>query len=180
MIHAMPMRASYAVEPIGPRTTDRAYTLARVGGLAPSLEEWREFCRSVKSPTVRDGEERVVVVRNEREYIKGLCIYSIRNHFLYGRMLDVPVLIVASAADPEGVAIELAGFFRSECKRSNCLGVRFWTTQAISWARRSSLEDLNQTDQGAFLSVSASPREMEEAVRAYAIGESEATDRSSQ
>ena len=173
------MRPTYTVGPIGPRTTDRAYPLARVGSLAPTLEEWREFCRSVKSPAVRDGEERVVVVCNERGYIKGLCIYLIRNHFLYGRLLDISVLIVASAADPEGVAAELTGFFRSECKRSNCSGVRFWTTQANAWARHSPLDDLNQTDQGVFLSASASPSEVEEAVRAYAIGESEATDRSS-
>ncbi len=164
------MSATYIIEPIGPRTMDRAYPLARVMSFAQSLEEWREFCISARSPAVRNYRGRVVVASNESGFVKGVCIYSIRDHFLYGRVLDVPILIVASAADPIGVALDFVSFFRSECGRSNCSGVRFWTTRPETSIPSSPGEGFSPAGEGVFLSASASLAEMERAVDAYAIG----------
>jgi hypothetical protein len=109
------MSTSYAIETIGPRTVDRAYPLARVGGFTLSLDEWRAFCRSFGSPPVGDrtGRELAVVARNNSGYVKGLCVYSIKHLSPHGRLVDVPIFVVASAADEEGVATELIGFLRS-------------------------------------------------------------------
>jgi hypothetical protein len=79
-----------------------------VQAVIPELSQhgWRQFCRSHNSAEslstrVRDREE-VVVARNAKGYIKGLCIYAVRKHAAYGRLIDVPFLI-ASSADLEGV-----------------------------------------------------------------------------
>jgi hypothetical protein len=128
---------------------------------------------------VRDGGERAIVARNERGYVKGLCIYSVRDHFPYGRLLDIPVLIVASAADPQGVAAEFADYFRLECSRSRCSGIRLWTMLPNGLARRSTEEDFNRRDEGIFVSALTSGAQMENAVRACATGEFRSTGRPS-
>jgi hypothetical protein len=94
------MSASYFVEPIGPETTDRAYPLAQAILPALSKHEWWQFCRSPefaggRTPTVGEREE-VVVARNPKGYVKGLCIYAIREHATYGRLVDVPFFIASS------------------------------------------------------------------------------------
>jgi len=123
------MSPSYFVEPIGPETTDRAYPLAQAILPALSKHEWWQFCRSPefaggRTPTVGEREE-VVVARNPKGYVKGLCIYAIREHATYGRLIDVPFFIASSAADAEGVTKELINFLRGKCDQSVCSGIRF-------------------------------------------------------
>ncbi|MBV9245037.1 MAG: hypothetical protein JO366_09515 [Methylobacteriaceae bacterium] len=88
---------------------------------------------------------------NRCRYVKGLCIYSVRAHCVYGRLLDVPVFVAASAADAEGVAADLLQFLQSICDRSVCSGVRFWTMGAETWSRRLADQDIVRTDHGIFL-----------------------------
>jgi len=114
------MSPSYFVEPIGPETIDRAYPLAQVVIAALSKQEWWQFCRSPdfaegRPSTVCEREE-VVVVHNAKGHIKGLCIYAIREHATYGRLIDVPFFVASSAADAEGVAKELINFLRGQVR----------------------------------------------------------------
>ena len=48
--------------------------------------------------------------------VVGLCIYAVRDHVTYGRLIDVPFFIASSAADGEGVAGELIAC--RQCDRS--------------------------------------------------------------
>lgn len=161
------MRMSYAIEAIGPWTIDRAYPVAAAAGFARTLDEWRAFCRSLKSPAAGQGKDRelAVVARNEQGYVKGLCVYSIRDPSPHGRLLDVPVFAVASAADEGGVATELIGFLRSECNKWACAGIRFRRGRPDPWGGR--LE--REPDDGLFLPAGASVAEMASAAGTHSI-----------
>jgi hypothetical protein len=172
------MSTSYAIETIGPRTADRAYPLARVGGFALSLDDWRAFCRLLGSPPVGDrtGRELAVVARNTSGYVKGLCVYSIKHLSPHGRLVDVPIFVVASAADEEGVATELIGFLGSECKKSACAGIRFRCVEPDPRARRLTREATEQTDGGVFLPAGASVAEIAKAICAHSISDMASID----
>lgn len=171
------MSTSYVIESIGPKTIDRAYPLVRVVGPALTVHEWRELCQSVASPRIRnesrDDREEIVVALNMRGYVKGLCIYAIRDHWTYGRLLDVPFFVAASAADAEGVAAELLTFVHAECNHSVCSGIRFWTMGLETWRRRFNAEHIRRTDHGLFLPALTSVAGMEKLLCAHTIGDAQ-------
>jgi hypothetical protein len=176
------MHEDYTIKPIGPRSIDKAYPLAKV--IAPRLLqlEWRQLCQSCESSNARAdvGEgERIVVALNADAYVKGLCLYMIRSHATYGRVLDVLSIVTASAADEEGVSAALIDFLIDKCEECICSGVRFWTMNSETWARRLKPEHIASSDHGVFLPVLASAAELKKALRAYAIGCAEASDRPS-
>ncbi len=172
------MRNAYAIEPIGPRTIDKAYPLAKV--IAPDLLqlEWRQFCQSSSEARFDAPEaERIVVALNAKAYVKGLCLYVIRDHTTYGRVLDVPFLVTASAADGEGVAAALVEFLRAKCDERICSGIRFWTMNSETWSRRMKPELIAGSDHGLFMPAVASAAEIEKALCAHTIGGAEAIGR---
>jgi hypothetical protein len=173
------MHEGYTIEAIGPRSIDKAFPLAKV--IAPGLLqlEWRQLCQSCESSNVGDaGEgERIVVALNAETYVKGLCLYAIRDHVTYGRVLDVPFIVTASAADGEGVSAALVDFLIDKCDECVCSGVRFWTMNSETWARRLNSEHIASSDHGVFLPALASSAGLRKALRAYAIGHAEAIDR---
>ena len=175
------MSPSYFVEPIGPETIDRAYPLAQAVIPALSKHEWWQFCRSPdfaegRPPTVGEREE-VVVARNAKGYVKGLCIYAIRDHATYGRLIDVPFFIASSAADGEGVTEELINFLRGKCDQSVCSGIRFWTMDRETWARRLRSDHIARSDHGLFLPALASTGGIMKALRAHGLSVAQAIDR---
>ena len=109
----------------------------------------------VAPQTVGEREE-VVVARNAKGYVKGLCIYAIREHATYGRLIDVPFFIASSAADAEGVTGELINFLRGKCDQSVCSGIRFWTMDRETWAHRLRSDHIARSDHGLFLPALAS------------------------
>ena len=74
-----------------PKPSSRPYQYMSGGNFVvrPNFAEGR-------SETVGEREE-VVVARNAKGYVKGLCIYAIREHATYGRLIDVPFFIASSA-----------------------------------------------------------------------------------
>ena len=174
------MSGGYVVEPIGPKTVDRAYPLVRAAIPTLLQQEWRQFCDSVDLPSVRSqtigDEEAIVAARNADGYVKGLCIFVIRDHATYGRIVDVPLFVVASAADGEGVAIDLLDFLRAQCNASVCSGIRFWPMNPETWARRLKPEHIARSDNGLFTPTSASAAEIERALCAQGLGNLEAID----
>jgi hypothetical protein len=176
------MSGSYVIEQIGPKTIDRAYALARTIAENLRLDEWRQFCRSLESSSAKreigDEREEIVVARNAEGYVKGFSIFAIRDHRTYGRLLDVPVFVVASAADREGVAAELLNFLRAKCDKSVCSGIRFWTMNPPTWSRRLRPEHIARSDHGLFVPALASAAELKKALCAHGIGNIEAIDQS--
>ena len=109
----------------------------------------------VAPQTVGEREE-VVVARDAKGYVKGLCIYAIREHATYGRLIDVPFFIASSAADAEGVTGELINFLRGKCDQSICSGIQFWTMDRETWAHRLRPDYIARSDHGLFLPALAS------------------------
>jgi hypothetical protein len=147
--------SAYSVEPIGPRTIDLAYPLVRACGCALMLREWRAYCQAFE-PAPHRGEtagesERALVARDAHGYVKGFCTYSITNDPRRGRLLQVPIFAIASAADGEGVASDLIGALVSQCDRSVCSGMRFWPMAADSWKRRQTADAVGPTPDRLFL-----------------------------
>jgi len=158
------MSPVYIVEPVGPQTIDRAYPLARALDCALTLSEWRAFCQSLGSVPLR-GEtagdsEHAIVALDSRGYVKGLCVHLIRDDPSYGVLIDVPIFVVASAADAEGVAGDLAGVLLSKCNRSDCSGIRFWPIRPDSWKRWRTPEAAERTRSRLFLRPLPSAAEM--------------------
>jgi hypothetical protein len=171
--HPAPLKlsGSYKIGAIDAKMIDQAYPLISVINPPPFLREWRQLCRSVVNPNLSDrgDREEIVVAINETGYVKGLCIYSIRDHSVYGRLLDVPIFIVASAADGEGVAEKLLGLICARCDQAVCSGVRFWTLDAGAWRRRSDPEYVSRSDHGLFMPAVAGVDEMVRALCARGI-----------
>lgn len=175
------MSPSYFLEAIGPETADRAYPLIQAAIPDLSKFEWRQFCGSRglaegRSAPVGEREE-VVVARNAKRHVKGLCIYALRDHATYGRLIDVPFFIASSAADSEGVAVELISFLRGACDQSVCSGIRFWTMDRETWANRLRPDSIARSDHGLFLPALASAAGIMKALRAEALGVSKTIDR---
>ncbi|WP_116402147.1 hypothetical protein [Methylovirgula sp. 4M-Z18] len=146
------MHNSYAIEFISPRTVDGAYPLAKV--IVPSLQhfEWQEFCQSHGSsntPCDADENEQIIVALNARAYVKGLCIYAVKTHLTYRRVLDVPLFVIASAADKVGVGAALIDFLKAKCSQSGCSGIRCWAMNAETWANRLGTENIAHGDSGS-------------------------------
>lgn len=175
------MTRSYLIEPMSPDTAAAAYLLAQAAMPALSKEEWRQFHdrrNAVEGRPAAFGErEAVVVARNAKGYVKGLCIYALRDHTTYGRLIDVPLFVVSSAADGEGVAEELINFLRGQCDRCICSGIRFWSIDQEAWTRRSAPDHIARSDHGLFLPALESAAGIIKALRAHCVTAAQAIDR---
>jgi len=149
------MPASYLIEPIGPETIERAYPLAQAAIPTLSKREWVQCCYCVSaadgSCAAKREREEIALARSAKGYVKGLCMYVVRDHATYGRIVDVPIFIVASAADGEGVARELINFLMDKCDRSVCSGIRIWDMTFEAWAHRRNPNHILRSDHGLFL-----------------------------
>ncbi len=175
------MPATYLIEPIGPKTIERAFPL--VQAVIPNLSkhEWMQSCHC---SSVAEGQcaarrhaEEIVVARNAQAYIKGLCMYAIRDHATYGRLVDVPFFIAFSAADGEGVAEELINFLMGRCDGSVCSGIRIWEMNRETWEDRHSPSYIERSDHGLFLPALAGAAGGMKSLRARGLSITQAIDR---
>jgi hypothetical protein len=174
------MSATYIVEPIGQKTIDRAYPLVKPVMPRMLLHEWRQFCHSLelsRAPPIAAEREEVIIARNADNYVKGLCVYVVRDHTTYGRLIDVPFFVAASAADGEGVTLDLLDYLRAKCDSDICSGIRFWKVGPETWAHRLKPDHVARSDHGLFMPALASAAEIENALLAHGLGAAEAIDR---
>ena len=175
------MSRGYLVEPIGPETIARAYPLIRAVVSDVAEHEWVQIAGPhdvVGGRPATGGEpEEVIVARNSEGYVKGLCVYAVRDHATYGRLIDVPFFIVASAADGEGATAVLIHFLRGKCDQSVCSGIRFWPLDCDAWEHRLSPDHIARSDHGLFLPALASGAGVMEALRARTVNVADVIDR---
>jgi hypothetical protein len=122
------MANGYTVTHLRPSDAEQSYPLLYGAAPAVILEKWKQFCAGnpdLSAPTC-------LLVRNEDGYIHGLAVCYEVEHLSRGRLIDVPIFLVASAADPAGVADTLAHALRRLCAERVCAAVRV-TTPATSW-----------------------------------------------
>ena len=175
------MTPSYLIEPIGRETIEKAFTLANAVIPTLSKYEWMQSCRcsSVAQGgcAARREREDIVIARNAKGYVKGLCMYAIRDHRTYGRLIDVPFFIVLSAAEGEGVVEELINFLMGKCDGFVCSGIRFWEMNRETWEDRHSPSYIERSDHGLFLPALAGAAGGMIALRAQGLSIAQAIDR---
>ena len=138
---------------------DQTYPI--ISSIVPSLssDEWRSVCRRSRAlQKFHDDDstqEMVAIAQSSDDYVKGLCVYSVRRISPYGPLLDVPVFFAASAVDAEGVAAEMLNYLWSVGERLDLNGLRIWNRPAEFWHARHDPSVTNRTDIGVFM-----PREV--------------------
>lgn len=146
------MHSTYRVGRITSGQIDAAYLLVNL--VAPTLEPevWRTSCLdTIKRKDRKTDQDEIVVAVNPLGYIQGLCVYAIRRHPAHGRILDVSIFVVTSAADEAGVAIDLLGYLRQRARLEACVVIRIWTLGRDNWSRHLKQTEIDRSDHGVLM-----------------------------
>lgn len=126
----------YSTRPIAREQIDLAFILVDAAGLAIARREWQSFCSRVIEWRGATGlHDDVIVTTDVDGHVKGLFVTEMIQSLLFGRVLEVPVFLTASAADEDGVITELLQAVRGKAREANCDDVRIWTLGGESWMR---------------------------------------------
>lgn len=135
------MQGAYTIAGMTPDQVDAADLLVGTMKPPPDLAGWR---RDGGDAAVSAGRcQDVRVATNPRGYVQGLCLCRQARHVVHGAILDVPLFVVASAADGPGVATALVADLCAIAGRLDCAAVRIRTghspraLQGMDRARRS-------------------------------------------
>jgi hypothetical protein len=97
--------------------------LAEAAAIAPNIESWRRFCAPfVENPAAQSGDSCLLVCVNRLGYLKGLCLAR-PQATEDGLVLDVPVHVVASVADEEGVRLAFRDRLEMMASAAGCRSV---------------------------------------------------------
>lgn len=97
------MNSAYNVADITVAQVDRAFPLANAAEATADLGDWRRFCeRIIAARDEGEARERLLVCENGHGYLKGLCLATLRETD-EGAVLDVPLHVVATVLDEDGV-----------------------------------------------------------------------------
>jgi hypothetical protein len=97
------MNAAYNVTDMTAAQVDRAFPLVTAVDAVSDLSDWRQFCqRIIASRGEETANEWLLVCANALGYLKGLCLARI-SQTEAGNILDVPLYVVATVVDEEGV-----------------------------------------------------------------------------
>lgn len=95
------MERAYRVAEMTASEIDLAFPLAVAADIASDLAEWRHYCESIIARQ-QGGDEHLMVCANARGYLKALCLARL-THTQDGAVLDIPMQVVATVLDEEGV-----------------------------------------------------------------------------
>lgn len=130
------MAHAYSTRAITEDQIDLAYMLVEASGRGLTRADWAAFCRRVIEWRGAAGLHDDVVVATDAEgHVKGLFIAEMVQSLLFGRVLDVPLFITASAGDEDGVILDLLAAVRAKARAAKCSDIRIWTLGGESWAR---------------------------------------------
>lgn len=130
------MANAYITGRLSPTQIDIAYLLVAATGNGLEPGTWKSFCERIIEWRGATGlHDDVIVTADCQGHIKGLCVTQINQSLLFGRLLDVPLFICVSAADEEGVTLELVDAVKQHARLANCTDVRIWTQGGSAWAR---------------------------------------------
>ncbi|NOV21036.1 hypothetical protein E5S70_34375 [Ensifer adhaerens] len=115
------MAMAYRVGPIQRHQVDLAFRLIEVVDYPINLAHWRNICeRGFSRRYVSSRLGDIITVENALGYIQGVSVAHPGNDPNYGHILDVPVFIVATAADTAGVSDALLGHLKTMARADNC------------------------------------------------------------
>lgn len=148
----MRVSAIYTITQIQPFDVDRAYPLIEPVASTLDLAAWRRYCTQLTTNTdgVDRGEQGWIAL-NPMGVIQGLALCKLGDDFAHKRLLDVPVFVVASAADDAGVSKALIDKLQGVAATAECTSIRFWTLTSDNWTRRLQRSDYSRWDHGVRL-----------------------------
>ncbi|MCO5731680.1 hypothetical protein [Rhizobium sp. SSA_523] len=95
--------AAYIVTEMTPAQIDRAFPLASAVQADCDLSRWRQSCQTIIAASQAPwASDRLFVCANAAGYLKGLCHTRIQRSGSV-TSLDVPLYVVATVVDEEGV-----------------------------------------------------------------------------
>ncbi len=143
------MPATYTITQVKPLDVDRVYPLIEPVASTLDLAAWRRYCTQLASRTdlVVQGEQAWIAL-NPIGVIQGLSLCRLSEDFSHNRMLEVPIFVVASAADDVGVSKALLDQLRDRAKNAECTSIRIWTPASDNWSRRLRPLDYSRWDNG--------------------------------
>lgn len=154
--------SAYQINRLDVERIDQAYPLVTL--LAPTLglDSWRTLCGTVMN---RERVGEVIAATNPLGYIQGICVVALRNDAAIGRLLDVPFIVIASAADEAGVVADMLAYLKKLGRAEGCDNLRIWTTQEDSWGRCLHERDLRPWDHGFLLPLAAAMPDAKESIK---------------
>ena len=130
------MSYAYSTRPIMEEQIDLAYLLVEASGREVSPADWRAFCNRVIEWRGATGlHDDVIVATDAGGHVKGLFVTELIQSLLFGRVLDVPMFITASAGDEDGIILDLFQAAKVKAGEANCSDIRIWTQGGESWVR---------------------------------------------
>lgn len=130
------MPYAYSTRPITEDQIDLAYLLIEAAGLDVRRLDWKSFCNRVIEWRGATGlHDEVVVAADVEGHVRGLFVTEMIQSLLFGRVLDVPLFVTASAGDEDGVILDLLEAAKVKAREANCSDIRIWTQGGESWVR---------------------------------------------
>lgn len=128
------MATAYLVGRIKRHQIDLAYRLIEAVDYPVNLERWRSFCdRQFNRRHISSTLGDVITVENALGYIQGVGIAYPGNDLNYGHILDVPVFVVATAADTAGVSNALMHHLMAMARADHCGYIIVASTDPSAW-----------------------------------------------
>ena len=150
------MPRTYRVAQIGPNQIDRAYPLVETVEPSLDLKGWRALCGEVAGHRYPGAEgDKIIVATNPLGYVQGLCVAAVKESTPDGRVLDVPIFAVASAADEAGVVAGLLDYLRDCGRNETCGSIRIWTLAQDNWSRHLDETAVKRWDHGVLMLLDA-------------------------
>lgn len=130
------MSGGYATGKLAENEIDPAFLLVEAAGCGIVGADWTVFCRRILEWRSATGfHDDVLVVRDANGHLKGVCVVQVFQGLLFGRQLDVPLFAIASAADEDGVILELLAALEAKAAEGACQAIRIWSQGGESWSR---------------------------------------------
>lgn len=130
------MSYAYSTRPITEDQIDLAYLLVEAAGRDIRRTEWVAFCKRVIEWRGAAGlHDDVIVTVDAEGHVKGLLVTEMIQSLLFGRVLDVPMFITASAGDEDGIIRSLLDAAKVKAREAKCGDIRIWTQGGESWVR---------------------------------------------
>lgn len=130
------MSYAYSTRPITEDQIELAYMLVEASGRDVKRAEWAAFCNRVIEWRGAAGlHDDVIVTVDAGGHVKGLLVTEMIQSLLFGRVLDVPMFITASAGDEDGIIRSLLDAAKVAAREARCSDIRVWTQGGESWVR---------------------------------------------
>jgi len=130
------MSSGYATRPISEEQIDLAYVLIEASRTDVKRDDWRAYCNRIVKWRGATGLHDDVFVSTDRQgHIRGLFVTEVVQSLLFGRVLEIPLFVSASAGDEDGIIEDLLQAATAKAEAAGCGDIRIWTPGGESWSR---------------------------------------------